>query len=301
MQDDRVEERVALIGPGVLGSALALELHRVGYRISALGSRRPERHGDLASRLGCRVYDDPARAVREADIVFLAVPDAVVGEVAQAVALHGGFSARQVVFHLSGALEAEVLSAARGQGAEVAALHPLQTFADVDSARRGLRTCWFAVEGDDSAVRKAQEIVGRLGAKAFVIDAAAKPLYHAALCMASNYLVTLEALAFSLLERAGIPPKIVREAPAPLLRTTIENLLRLDPPEALTGPIARGDTPTVRRHLGALRRQAPEVEALYRCLGLATLDLAEKKGTVDKEKLYSMRDLLWGSEPKQGG
>jgi predicted short-subunit dehydrogenase-like oxidoreductase (DUF2520 family) len=56
---------------------------------------------------------------------------------------------------------------------------------------------------------------------------------------------------------------------------TFESLTRQEPAEALTGPVARGDDTTIRRHLDAL---TSDDAALYRALGRAALELAQKRG-----------------------
>jgi predicted short-subunit dehydrogenase-like oxidoreductase (DUF2520 family) len=50
------------------------------------------------------------------------------------------------------------------------------------------------------------------------------------------------------------------------MRRTIDNGFEL------TGPIARGDWSTVDAHLVAIRREAPELEAMYRALADATAE-----------------------------
>ncbi|MDQ3161245.1 MAG: DUF2520 domain-containing protein, partial [Actinomycetota bacterium] len=84
--------------------------------------------------------------------------------------------------------------------------------------------------------------------------------YHAGAAIASNYLVTLRRAAGSLLESAGAPPAALE----PLMRRTIENGFEL------TGPIARGDWATVETHVTAIRRERPELEAMYRTLAVTT-------------------------------
>ena len=89
-----------------------------------------------------------------------------------------------------------------------------------------------------------------------------RTVYHAGAAVASNYLVTLYRAAVRLFDAAGAPP----EALLPLMRRTIDNGFEL------TGPIARGDWPTVDAHLVAIRRYAPELEAMYQALAEVTAE-----------------------------
>ncbi|MCK4729634.1 MAG: DUF2520 domain-containing protein, partial [Desulfobacterales bacterium] len=63
-------------------------------------------------------------------------------------------------------------------------------------------------------------------------------------------------------------------------------------PDAVTGPIARGDMATVSSHLKAIEKGVPELLPLYRCLGLYTVDLAKAKGTISQEAADKLVALL---------
>ena len=87
--------------------------------------------------------------------------------------------------------------------------------------------------------------------------------------MASNFLVTLEAAAATLAATAGAP----RELLVPLVRATVENWAAQGA-DALTGPIARGDTQTVARQRAAIEERTPELLPLFDAMAHATRDLA---------------------------
>jgi predicted short-subunit dehydrogenase-like oxidoreductase (DUF2520 family) len=106
--------------------------------------------------------------------------------------------------------------------------------------------------------------------------------------LASNYVVALLTAARRAWEHSGLPGATAREALAPLLLGSAENAARLPPEQALTGPIARGDTETVARHLEALG-QLPELRELYRQLGRELLGLELSHGPAVRERL---RELL---------
>src|SRR5204863_9917097 len=134
--------------------------------------------------------------------------------------------------------------------------------------------------GDGALVAQLDRLVELLGGTPLHLRAEEKTLYHAAATIASNYTVTLAALAADLLVREGIAP----DANAalghliPLLRGTIDNLDTLGLPDALTGALARGDAGTVARHIEALQACAPDTAQLYRHLARLTLPLATEKG-----------------------
>jgi len=117
-------------------------------------------------------------------------------------------------------------------------------------------------------------------------------LYHAAAVMACNYFVTLVKLATDLWGTFGASPEQATRALMPLLRGTLNNIENVGLPNCLTGPIARGDIGTIRKHLAALKRAAPEVLSAYRELGLHTIPVGLAKGTLDGERAEELRELL---------
>jgi len=125
------------------------------------------------------------------------------------------------------------------------------------------------------AVQAAEALAQDLGLRAFHIPSKAKPIYHASAVFASNYFVVVEAVAQRLLRHAGLSDAEAWQALRPLVEGTFENLSRQEPMAALTGPVERGDVATIRRHLEALTH---DDAVLYRALGRAALELAQKRG-----------------------
>jgi len=220
-------ETVRVVGIGRAGSAIA---------------------GRLAER-GLRVASGRETAA-DAELVVLAVPDAVIGEVASQVPI-GPW-----VAHVSGATPLTALDPHTRRFS----VHPLQTL----TRERGpeqLDGAWGAVTAEtDSAAELARWLASTLGLRPFPLSDADKPLYHAGAAIASNFLVTLHRAAARLLAEAGVPP----EALLPLMERTMTNGFDL------TGPIARGDWSTVEAHLAALEERAPDLVPLYRALAEAT-------------------------------
>jgi predicted short-subunit dehydrogenase-like oxidoreductase (DUF2520 family) len=222
------------------------------------------------------------------------VPDDAIGPLCREIAEEGGWRAGQGVVHCSGALPSDVLRPARDAGTLTASFHPLQAFASLQAALEHMPGSTFALEGDPELVRQLDALVEALGGTAIHLTAEEKTLYHAAAVIASNYTVTLAALASDLLVREGIAPdrNTALHYILPLLRGTVDNLDALGLPAALTGPLARGDAGTVRRHLEALDKIAPDVASLYRQLARLTLPLAQEKGRLDEGAVKKLDDEL---------
>jgi len=208
--------------------------------------------GAIRSRLRDRglVVTDGRSVDPGAELVILAVPDAVIAEVA------AGVPVGPWIAHVSGATHLDALDPHRRRFS----VHPLQTL----TRQRGpeqLDGAWGAISGEtDDAVGRARWLAERLGLRPFEVNDADRTLYHAAAVIGGNFLVTLHRVAARLLEEVGAPP----EAIVPLMTRTIENGFDL------TGPIARGDWSTVEAHVAALAERDPDLVPLYRALAEAT-------------------------------
>ncbi len=213
-------------------------IHVIGYgRVgSAVSARLRER--------GLELRDD------EAELVLLCVPDSAIAEVAASV------PPGPWIAHVSGATPLATLE----PHSRRFSVHPLQTFTRARGPEQ-LDGAWAAVTAESEEGREAGFWLARtLGLEPFALDDEARPLYHAGAAIASNYLVTLHAVAAELFRAAGAPP----EALVPLMRRTIDNGFEL------TGPIERGDWETVESHRRAIRAAKPELEPLYDVLAEAT-------------------------------
>jgi predicted short-subunit dehydrogenase-like oxidoreductase (DUF2520 family) len=281
---------VAMIGAGTLGTAVAVLLERAGHRIVGI-SGRGETRERASSYLSGAPFLEPADAAAAAELVVIGTPDDVVEPTVEALAAAAALGPGTWVAHLSGSLGLDALKRAAVAGAGTLAIHPLQTFPDVRSALERLRGCSIAITAkDEEGYLLGERLASDLEGVPFRLSDELRPLYHAAAVFASNYLVTASAIAESLFAEAGVPDP----APAmgPLQRATLENVERLGPAGALTGPAVRGDAGTIRRNLEALEAHAPELVPAYVSMARATLDLAERSGRLSSGARATVEDVL---------
>jgi predicted short-subunit dehydrogenase-like oxidoreductase (DUF2520 family) len=247
---------IAIVGAGTVGTALAVGWSRAGHRITAVSGRSA-----TASRAATWLPDVPVRPLghvaREAAIVVFAVPDdALIGTVA---AVEPQLTPDTWVVHVSGAAGLDVFAGSR---ARPLAVHPLQTFPDVAAALEALPGCTVAVTAtDDDGWALGERLARDLGAVSCRLADEQRPLYHAAAVFASNYLVALAGAAEELFAAAGVPD--ARAAMGPLQLATVDNVARLGPREALTGPAVRGDAGTIERNLRAVAQAQPSLVPAY--------------------------------------
>jgi predicted short-subunit dehydrogenase-like oxidoreductase (DUF2520 family) len=285
--------KLVIVGCGTVGTAMAKLLSDSGYQISGVVTSRLETARTSAEATGADHYSErPWELTLGGEVVFITTPDDMIAPVCREIAEHEGFRENMVVLHCSGALSSEILEPARDSGASVATLHPLQSFASIDQAIRLVPDSFCAVEGEEKALPIVRQIVEDIGGILLEITSENKTLYHAAAVVASNYLVTLMGLAIELNKSAGLATDESFSALLPLIKGTLSNVRLKGIPDALTGPIARGDVATLTAHLEAMERDVPEYLSLYRCLGLFTVEIAKEKGSISQETAVKLVELL---------
>jgi predicted short-subunit dehydrogenase-like oxidoreductase (DUF2520 family) len=272
-----------------VGTALAVRLNRQGYQIAAVASRSRSSAARLVEAIGQGQIHNTLQSVADnADFVFITTPDDAIPTVVNAVRWHQG----QYVVHCSGADSLDVLEPARMVGAKVGSFHPLQTFAGIQKAIENLPGSTFALEAEGALLDILKEMAVALEGRWIKLGAGDKAAYHTAAVMSCNYLVTLVKLATDLWEGFGIPREQAIQSLLPLLKGTINNIENLGVPNALTGPIARGDVGTVQIHLNTLKETAPAIIPAYCELGLQTLPVAIAKGKITERQASELENIL---------
>jgi predicted short-subunit dehydrogenase-like oxidoreductase (DUF2520 family) len=278
------KQRIAIVGLGRLGACLARAL--LGARLGplAVASARAASARRLAAELGdaIRPVARLSALSEQADLVFVAVPDARIAEVCDALSLGEG----RAVVHVSGALDAAVLESARVRGAQVGVFHPLQAF-PLGAARSRFVGIHVGVEGDAELELRLSKLARRLGATPFSLRGVDRAAYHAAAVFASNYVVALHGAAARAWQRAGLPASAARSALLPLTRGAVDAIAEHELPAALTGPLQRGDLATLERHLAALSADEPTAQ-LYRALACELLRLPLALDAATRERLLAL-------------
>ncbi len=291
---------LAVIGPGRLGSVLSRSLLAAGWRVELVMGSSPSSHSadSLARELGCRAAESVCQVAKESDVVLLCVPDAALESVVEALAEaskgHAGErTGQRYVGHTAGSCGVGVLAPLSGLGWQAFALHPAASIADRRAGPEILRGRHAAVTAPGAARRLALTLAQSLGLRPFEVSEEERPAYHLACATASNYMVTLAAAAERVLQAAGVD--VASDVLVSLMQSVLDNLRSSSPVSALTGPIARGDVPTVARHLQTLGDRHPEFLELYSALARSTVEIA----SLPESRRQEMYDLLdsYGTAP----
>lgn len=287
MNSDR---RIGIVGAGRVAQALALGLAPHLSSPPRLWTRSAERLAAATARIGVAEAAASLETLAQGcDIIAIAVSDDALAAVAAALADALPTGHAPFVFHVSGGSGAAILAPLLAKGAMTAAVHPAMTFTgDPHGEVARMRGACFAITGANAeAADQARMIVTWLNGITVDIAEHQRPLYHAALCHASNHLVTLIAGASQALGQAGVdnPGALL----APLARAALENALERGM-AGLSGPLLRGDARTIGGHLDTIAAQHPALLPAYRAMAGATLDALEPQGTA--ETRASIRHLL---------
>lgn len=289
-----------ILGTGRVGQTLGYLWHQQGVlTLQALANRT------LASTQSAQRFIGTGQPftlaqiapMPEADLWLIACPDDQLSTYCEQLASTHDLS-QTIVFHCSGALTAhEVLESAKQKGAAIASIHPIKSFAQPQLAIQTFTGTYCGIEGDEAALKVLVPIFETIGAHTFTIKAAAKTLYHAASVIACNYLVALQELALQTYAQAGVERKQALAILNPIVSTTVQGIFQLDTIQALTGPIARGDTQVVAKQLQAMQYWNADYAKLYQGLGTIALHLAEAKKHLAPDTIEKLQTLLNPSQP----
>ncbi|MGA8011058.1 MAG: DUF2520 domain-containing protein, partial [Candidatus Acidiferrales bacterium] len=253
-------------------------------RMPFRGSELQLRH-KLASRKGALAPEDSAFSrLFAADVILLTTPDDAVADVAKSLAKIGGdFCRGKIILHTSATLDRTVLAPLARCGAATGSLHPMQAFGG--KVIPNLNGVIFAVEGEPKARRMAQSIGKSLGGITVAIATRDKPVYHAAAVLAAGSAYPTIEAGVNLLMRIGFSRARAMQTLVPLLCQIFDNIERIGPRAAWTGPLSRGDYAIVSKHARALKKYPREFRQSYAVLSLLAGRLLAKNPAAALKKI----------------
>jgi len=248
------------------------------------GSELQLRHR-VASKAGASAPEDSVFSrLFAADVILLTTPDDAVADVAKSLAsLVGAKCKGKIILHTSATLDRTVLAPLARCGAVTGSLHPMQAFGG--KVIPNLNGVIFAVEGEPKARRMAQSIGESLGGITVAIATRDKPIYHAAAVLAAGSAYPTIEAGVHLLMRIGFSRARAMQTLVPLLRQIFDNIERIGPRAAWTGPLSRGDYAIVAKHAKALKAYPREFRQSYAALSLLAGRLLAKNPAAALKKI----------------
>jgi len=294
---------LCVIGAGRVGTTVSCTLAEKelpNIRLKAISSRSTESLNRAKEILGSKAAgviftrENPL-AASLANCVLICTPDDTIKVVCSEIFKDKSKNFKKYyVIHFSGSKSLEVLNSARAAGAEIASIHPLKSFASIQDAIKSLPGTVFGITYSSAESKKMAEfLVKSLGGKIIEVENKKKPLYHAAACVASNYLVTLINYAVLVHKKIGIKPEDSLKGLLGLVEGTVSNIKKMGTKKSLTGPIARGDVDTIKEHMGSFNEFfSKEDAALYKMMGIETIKIAQQNKWIKESTVEELKEIL---------
>lgn len=265
--------RIGIIGAGKVGTTLGKYLSIHGKNVTGFYSRTHESADEAATFAETETYSSLCKLVEESDVIFITTPDGVIPQVWGKL-LHQDISNR-IICHFSGSLSSHVFSGREEAGASGISMHPMYAFSDKFHSYEQFHTAYLTLEGDPEAVAVMKPMWEAIGHHVLTLKAEDKIKYHAAAAMASNEMLGLMQASLDILSECGFSEKDSMALLTPLVQGNIASMLEKGCVNALTGPVERGDTQTVRKHLQAL--EGSKAGKIYQSLGSTMVELAKRR------------------------
>lgn len=284
---------VNIVGCGNVGKTLArLWTERGVLKVQSILNRSMASARRAVDLVGSgQAVDDYAQMSR-ADFVMISTSDESIEECCRKLCRSDAVEPGVIVFHCSGSLPSSLLEPARSAGASIASVHPVNSFPDPAAAVETFAGTFCAVEGDSGACLALRDVMESCGAIPFSIQVEQKTVYHAATVFVCNYLVVLMEVGLRCFEQAGVPRETAIEVIEPIARRTLDNVFKIGPAQALTGPIARGEPSVVARQSEALGEWDKTIQGIYKTLGQAATDLSAIQANATPEALAAIKKML---------
>lgn len=288
-----IDEKIAIIGIGRLGTSLARALREINCDVIALSDINRERAIECARICGDSTnYYQVHFLPRQVSMIFLTVPDDQIKAAADQLLDCPALDEETVVLHTSGAVTSDVLSALKPKTELLASVHPVQTFTGAEEDWKKLYEIYYGVEGHPKALTRLDKVLTKLRGKTFAIPAKYKSLYHLGCVFASNYLLTVIHAATRAFGKFGVEEETAIRILEPLIMASTDNASKAGVSGSATGPITRGDVGTIERHLRELEQHAPELVKAYKSLGLILVDVVKENNQLSAEEISRLENLL---------
>ncbi|NLZ94740.1 MAG: DUF2520 domain-containing protein [Bacteroidales bacterium] len=279
---------ISFIGAGKVGVALGLYFKEKGFEIGGYYSRTYQHTQRAAKSTGSEAYSSIAELLRHSSMVWITASDDALPLLAEEISRLEIPQQIEAFIHTSGVHSTKVLQPINDAGFNTYSAHPLMAFAKAEESVEALSSAYFSIETSTKEKTDSDNCLTRLiektGNNILYIDTNKKELYHCAATVLSNYMVTLLNMSYEMFAESGMSKSEIKEATAPLLKSTLNNINQNElMSDALTGPIKRGDSTTIAKHLKALHKFMPSKKRVYTELGKETMDMLQD---------YKLKDIL---------
>ena len=247
-----VKYKIAIIGAGKLAHSLAPALIQSDYDVQIVISRKLSSAKSLAKKISIPQYSNSLKKIpQEVNVYFLTVPDGEIKKVAQQLSKLKKDFRTCICFHFSGVEDISALKILMKKGCSTGSLHIIRPFPSKNII--DIRNSPASIETESRQVKAfLLQLCRQLKLKPHFISSDEKVFHHIAAVHSSNFLVGNMFNAFNLISTKSKHPKAILRKTS---QSALDNVFKLSPAKALSGPIDRGDIYTIRKHLDALEAE----------------------------------------------
>lgn len=266
--------KIGFIGAGKVGFSLGKFLAEKGVQVTGYYNRHQETAQEAAEFTDSKCFESISMLARESDTIFITVADGAINSVYEQ--LKKFKITGKHICHCSGSMTAiEAFPDIEKFNAFGYSIHPLFPISDKYTTYKKLQDAFFCIEGSIEHLEMWKNFLGDMGMNVREISSESKAKYHAACAISSNLVCGLIYESTQLLAQCGFDKDDGLKALEPLITANIAEALRVGPIEALTGPVERCDTETVRKHLKCFDTE--NEKAMYSAVSDKLVDIAELK------------------------
>jgi len=291
--------KIVVIGAGKIAYSLSSSLINANQSVISVISRNAKSAEALAKKFGIEHFTyDLKNIPGKANLFLLTVPDNEISKTANQLSKLKLNFKDSVFIHFSGAENISILHSLKSKGGRTASIHLMQTFPSKKIVK--LSGVYSAIETDDDELfQLLKKFCENLGFVPFRIRSQLKPYYHLAGVFASNFMAGTMFIAKKFLEMNDIPPEYFFDLLTATVYSTLDNIKKIGPSKALSGPVDRGDLQTIKKHIEAIRKLKPAgkfdsilILRNYLAQSLNLIDVVQEKQTKLKESQIAIRKYL---------
>ena len=281
--------KIGFIGPGKVGVNLGRYFTHKGIKLSGFYGKNLDTVRQASEMTNSKLYNNYEEIIKDSDILFITTPDDIISIIDREISKFD--LNNKSVCHASGSLKSTVLSNAKLSGALIYSIHPMFAFSNKNMSIQELETIYFSIEGDLDTENiddlPVISLMKTLGNKYFIRNIKDSASYHLANVFVSNLVLSLLEIGTGYLKKLGLSENDAIDALYPLIKGNIESIHKKGFENSLTGPVARGDIETIKKHLEVLNC---EDKNIYNSLSLNLLKLVANRNSKDlqNEKTKSL-------------
>ncbi|MCY6484952.1 DUF2520 domain-containing protein [Clostridium aestuarii] len=279
--------KIGFIGAGKVGFSLGKYFSLNNVKLTGYYSRTYRSALKAAEFTETKAYNNLESLIKDSDTIFITTPDDAILSICEKII---SFDLREkIICHTSGSLSSNIFSNLNLLGVFGYSIHPMFPFPNKYTTYKNLKDAYFSIEGSREKLDDIKKLIQSLGNKFIVRDENKDSLYHLANVTVSNLVLSLLNLGCTYLQQCGVREEDALEALFPLIESNISNLKSKGFVNALTGPIERGDSGTVKQHIEAIPKEDLQ---MYKILSKNLLEISKKKNSDRDYK--RLQDYLGG-------